>query len=94
MALLDQDHAFEIADAIVAASAADETEVRIECVEDRFVRFGHEGPTQSADRERYELAVRVRYAVEDGFREARATSGTLDHEGALAALSRAEVLGR
>ena len=61
MALLEQDHAFEIADAIVAASEADETEVTLDCVEDRFVRFGHDGPTQSADRERYDLAVRVRF---------------------------------
>ncbi|MFT6108261.1 MAG: putative Zn-dependent protease [Planctomycetota bacterium] len=94
MALLDQDHAFEIGDAIVAASTADETEVSIECIEDRFVRFGHEGPTQSADREHYDLSVRVRFHGPDGYREARSTAGTIDHESALAALTRAELLAK
>lgn len=94
LALLDQDHAFEIADALVAASAADETEVSVECIEDRFVRFGHEGPTQSADRERYELSVRVRFRASEGTREARSTAGSLDHESALAALRRAETLAK
>ena len=94
MALLDQEHAYEIADAMIEASEADETEVSIESVEDRFVRFGHEGPTQSADRERFTLAVRVRFRAEDGYREARATAGTIDHQSALGALTRASVLAR
>lgn len=94
MALLEEDHAFEIADAVLAASDADETEVTIDCVEDRFVRFGHEGPTQSADRERYDLSVRVRYREGDGFREARASTGALDESSVLGALGRAEVLAR
>ena len=45
MALLEEDHAFEIADVVIAASDADETEVSVACVEERFVRFAHEGPT-------------------------------------------------
>lgn len=95
MALLEQDHAFEIADALIAASEADETEVSIECVEDRFVRFAHEGPTQSADREKYLLAVRARFAdAAGGFREARATTGALDEASALGALARAQTLAR
>ncbi|MEM6673675.1 MAG: TldD/PmbA family protein [Planctomycetota bacterium] len=92
MALLEQDHAFEIADAILAASSADETEVALHCTEDRFVRFAHEGPTQCADRERYELAVRVRYRDGEGFREARASTGTLDDGSLVGALRRAELL--
>jgi len=94
MALLEEDHAFEIADAVLAASEADETEVAIHCVEDRFVRFGHEGPTQSADRERYDLAVRVRFRDGGGFREAKASSGSLDEASVLDALGRAEILAR
>lgn len=80
--------------AIVQASIADETEVSIECEEDRFVRFGHDGPTQSADRERYTLGVRVRFHGPDGCREARSTAGSLDPESAAAALSRAQLLAR
>ena len=94
MALLEEDHAFEIADAVLAASDADETEVTIDCVEDRFVRFGHEGPTQSADRERYDLGIRVRFREGDGFREARASTGSLDEASVLGALGRAEILAR
>ncbi|QDV07431.1 peptidase PmbA [Planctomycetes bacterium Poly30] len=94
MALLDQDHAFELAEAIVAASSADETEVSIECIEDRFVRFGHEGPTQSADRDHYDLSVRVRFHGPGGYREARSTSGTIDHASAVAALGRAQLLAK
>lgn len=94
MALLEEDHAFEIADAVLAASDADETEVTINCVEDRFVRFGHEGPTQSADRERYDLAVRVRFRDGEGYREARASAASLDEASVLGALGRAEILAR
>lgn len=95
MALLEQDHAFEIADAVLAASEADETEVSIGCVEERFVRFAHDGPTQSADREKYAVAVRARFAVEGGgYREARATTGGLDEASVLGALGRAQTLAR
>lgn len=95
MALLEQDHAFEIADVVLAASDADETEVTVECVEERFVRFAHEGPTQSADREKYLVAVRARYGTTDGgFREARATTGGLDEASILGALGRAQTLAQ
>ncbi|MEE2939723.1 MAG: TldD/PmbA family protein [Planctomycetota bacterium] len=95
MALLEEDHAFEIADVVLAASDADETEVSVECVEERFVRFAHEGPTQAADREKYVVAVRARYGGADGgFREARATTGGLDEASVLGALGRAQTLAR
>ena len=94
MALLEQDHAFDIADAIIAASEADETEVTIEAVEDRFVRYASDGPTQSADRESYCLSVRVRFAEGEGYREARASTGALDEQSAFGALQRAATLAR
>lgn len=94
MALLEQDHAFEIADAIIAESEADETEVTIEAVEDRFVRYAADGPTQSADRESYCLSVRVRFAEDGGYREARASTGALDEGSAIGALQRAVTLAR
>lgn len=94
MALLEQDHAFEIADAIIAESDADETEVSIEAVEDRFVRYAADGPTQSADRESYRLSVRVRFAEEGGYREARSSTGALDEGSAIGALQRAMTLAR
>ena len=95
MALLEQDHAFEIGDVVLAASDADEIEVSVECVEERFVRFSHEGPTQAADREKYVVAVRARFGdAGGGFREARATTGGLDEGSVLGALRRAETLAR
>lgn len=96
MGLLEEDHAFEIADALIAASDADETEVSIACVEDRFVRFSPDGPTQASDRERYEVRVRARFRGEGGrgFREASASAGVLDEEASFGALERAVVLGR
>jgi predicted Zn-dependent protease len=95
VSLLQDDHAFELLEALIAESRADETEATLECVEERFVRFAPNGPTQSADRERYQLAVRVRYEQPGGgFREARATSGSLDRAEALATLLRASTLAR
>lgn len=95
MSLLQDDHAFELLEALVEGSPADETEATLECVEERFVRFAPSGPTQAADRERYELALRVRFEVPGGgFREARATAGTLDRDEARAALQRAVTLAR
>lgn len=99
MALLQQDHAFELLRDVVAKSPAAETEASLECVEDRFVRYADAGPTQCADRERYRLAVRVRLAPRDaqrgpfaGWREARASSGALDAEAVAGALQRALTL--
>ncbi len=95
MSLLQDDHAYELLDALLQESPADETELRLECVEERFVRFAPSGPTESADRERYEVAVRVRFeAPGGGFREARATAGTLDRDELRAALGRAVTLAR
>jgi PmbA protein len=60
MLILDEKKALALARSIVEESPARETEVAIECVENRFVRFADGGPTQSADRERCEVTVRVR----------------------------------
>lgn len=99
MALLQPDHALELLRGIVQKSPAEQTEATLECVEDRFVRFADVGPTQDADRERYELCLRVRLAPKDGsrgpfagWREARASCGTLDEASTGAALERALTL--
>jgi len=95
MPLLSQDEALARARRIVEASPAGETEVTLDGVVDRFVRFADCGPTQSADRERCDVAVRVRVGTPGvDAREARASSGSLD-EGALrAALERALALAQ
>ena len=98
MALLQPDHALELLRGIVDSSPAAATEATLECVEDRFVRFADGGPTQSADRERYELSIRVRLPPATdrgafaGWREARASCGTLDPESTRATLGRALTL--
>lgn len=99
MALLQSDHALELLRGIVEDSPAEQTEVSLECVEDRFVRFADVGPTQSADRECYQLSIRVRLASPDGargpfggWREAAASCGTLDPPSVRAALERALTL--
>lgn len=99
MALLQQDHALDLCRDLVESSPAEQTEVTLECAEDRFVRYADEGPTQTADRERYELSVRVRLGSgeEDrgpfgGWREARATTGSFEAGEAKAALERALTL--
>ena len=66
MALLDRKTAFEVAEGLVAASPAAETEVTVDSVVDRFARFADTGPTQSADRERCDVSIRVRLAPGDG----------------------------
>src|SRR5262249_44963530 len=73
------------------------TEVTIECVEDRFARFADRGPTQSADRERCEVAVRVRVehaGTRSGVAEARASSASLDVDDARDACERAVEIAR
>ncbi|MCP3915081.1 MAG: TldD/PmbA family protein [bacterium] len=95
MPLPTQDQALDFLQSVVAASDADETEVTLDATEDRFARFAEEGPTQSGDRERVDLAVRVRVADPGGgFKEARATCGSLDLADARAALERATILAR
>ncbi len=95
MALLQSDHALDLLRAIVDRSPADQTEVSLESVEDRFLRFASQGPTQNADRERHQLSIRVRLGADDergafgGWREARATCGTLDDEAVQGTLERA-----
>ena len=95
MPLLSEEQALDEARRIVESSPASETEVTIESIEDRFVRFADSGPTQDADRERLDVAIRVRLAANgSGYREARATCGSLDPAHAKAALERALVLAR
>ncbi len=92
MSILSNDHAIELCQSLVAQSPTEETEVSLSCVEDRFVRYGADGPTQSADREKYEVAFRVRVPVDGEVREARATAGSIDPDDMRAALERALVL--
>jgi len=99
MAVLESDRALDLLRDIVESSPADQTEAALVCVEDRFVRFADEGPTQTADRERYDLMIRVRLTPEGGgqgvfagWREARASTGSIDHADAQAALQRALTL--
>jgi len=94
MTLLDRESTLAAARALVEASPADETEVTLESCLDRFVRFADTGPTQSADRERYEVAVRVRLVSDQGRREARATCDGLDPALTRGTLERAVALAR
>jgi PmbA protein len=94
MSLLTSDHAFEVCEAALAASPADETEVTLESEEDRFVRYGPEGPSQNGDRERHCLSLRLRYSSPEGWREARATVGNLSEDSVRAALQRADLLAQ
>lgn len=92
MPLPDQDRPLELARRILEWSSADETEISIDCVEDRFVRYADSGPTQSADRDRYEVGIRVRMHTGAGIREAKAECGNLDPADAKATLGRAAQL--
>jgi len=84
-----------VAGRIIEASSADETEVTIDGTVDNFVRFSERGPTQSADRDRVRVAIRVRFdAGADGIREAKATCGTLEPDDTARALERALALAR
>jgi predicted Zn-dependent protease len=97
MTLLEKNDAVALAQAILAASPARETEVTIECIEDRFARFADAGPTQSADRERCEVAVRVRVEAAGsraGIAEARASAASLDLDDAREACERAIEIAR
>ena len=95
MALLQSDHALDLLRGIVDRSPADQTEVTLESDEDSFLRYASSGPTQNADRERHQLSIRVRLSTEGergafgGWREARATCGTLDDDSIACTLQRA-----
>ena len=92
MSILSNDHAIELCQDLVAQSPAAQTEVSLLAVEDRFVRYACHGPTQNADRERYELAFRVRVESGGALREARSTCGTIDPDDMRATLKRALML--
>jgi PmbA protein len=91
---LDRDAALALAARICAASRADETEVTVDAVEERFVRFADRGPTQCADRHREVLSVRARLRGEAGWREGRATADGLGEAQVRGALERALDLAR
>lgn len=78
MTLFSREEALALAREIVAKSPAAETEVTVESTVDRFVRYAHVGPTQSADRERVDVAIRVRVVRPGGVGEARAEASTLE----------------
>src|SRR6187401_1402087 len=92
MSILSHERSAALAERVIEASRADETEVTVCGEVDRFARFADVGPTQSADRRRVEVAVRVRLADGDGWREARSSAGTTDEAAVLAALERATAL--
>lgn len=94
MSLVEQDEALQRARDLVAKSPADETEVTLESTHDSFVRFADVGPTQSADRERVDVAIRVRSRADGGYREARASVGSLDEAELARALDRALAICR
>jgi predicted Zn-dependent protease len=89
---IEPSEALAEARAIVERSPAFETEVSIDAIEDRFVRFAPGGPTQSADRERCDVAIRVRVRSGGGLAEAKATAATLAPRDTAAALERAMAL--
>ncbi|MCE9594791.1 MAG: TldD/PmbA family protein [Planctomycetes bacterium] len=78
MPLFSRDESFALARELVAKSPAAETEVTVESTVDRFVRYAGVGPTQSADRERVDVAIRVRVEKNGGVGEARAEAATLE----------------
>jgi predicted Zn-dependent protease len=94
MGLCSRERALELALALARESTALETEVTFEHGVERFARFAAEGATQSADRERFEIAVRVRLDDVEGLREARATVSGSTLEAGRAALARAMELAR
>ena len=89
MSTLNREEALALGQRLCDASRADETEVTIDAQRGSFVRFADEGPTQSAERERVDVSIRVRLgSPESGYREARASTGA-DWESAQAALASA-----
>ena len=84
--MLEREQALEIARRLVDASSADETEVVVESVQDRFVRFAESGPTQSADRDRHVVSIRSRIVGPDGIREAKALCDGIGEAQTLATL--------
>ena len=97
MPLLGPDDSRRAAELVLARSKTDETEVTVRSEHDRFARYAGDGPTQSADRERAVVSIRVRNSVDDGagWREARATVGGTSESELFAALDRAtELVGR
>jgi len=70
--VLDPDRARQLARAALAASAADATEVAVECRQEELNRFTAEHPVQNVLRETASVAVRVRV----GGRQGKASTGT------------------
>lgn len=89
MPLPSRDEALELARGAIERSPAVETEVTVDAETDRFARFAAEGPTQSADRERLEVKVRVRVEKEGGLAEARVVTNATEPDGVDAAVRQA-----
>ncbi|HIG10336.1 MAG TPA: TldD/PmbA family protein [Planctomycetes bacterium] len=83
-----------LAERLIDASEADETEVSLGSGAERFVRFADSGPTQSADRNWQSVSIRARFQGDDGWREARADCDGSCEARALGALERATILAR
>jgi len=94
MELLAREQALEIAAALVRESRAEECEATLEHAAERFVRFAGGGPTQNADRSRFEFAVRVRLDGGKGLQEARASVAGSTLQDGRRALARAMELAR
>lgn len=90
----DRSACLDAARRLCEASEADETEVTVDSVTERFVRFADRGPTQCAERERQVLSVRARLRTDDGWREGRATVDGLGAGEVRGALDRALALAR
>ena len=89
MSVVEKAEALQRAGDLVAKSPADETEITLESTHDSFVRFADAGPTQNADRERVDVSIRVRSKADGGYREARASVGSLEEADLASALDRA-----
>ncbi len=94
MPLPSREETFAAVRRLIDASPATETEVAVESVAERFVRYADTGPTQSADRERQLVAIRARFRSEDGWCEGKATCDGLGEGPTSAALERAVALAR
>ena len=86
---LESTAALEAAHRMIASSSASEVEVAIEQKRESFVRFGNQGPTQNADRDRVDVAIRVRLKTKAGYREASASCTGLEESDTRATLERA-----
>jgi predicted Zn-dependent protease len=88
--VLDPDRARELARAALAASAADATEVAVECRQEELNRFTAEHPVQNVLRVTASVAVRVRV----GGRQGKASTGTPTDDAVRRTVERAIAVAR